>query len=314
MINSKIKHPLVSIVVITYNSSQYVLETLESTKNQTYKNIELIISDDASNDNTIEICNEWLTKNQQCFVDAKILTSKINTGISANCNRGLQRAKGEWIKYIAGDDLLLENCIADNIQYIINHEEARFIFSNVIIRKSDNTTSLWLLSKKRFNKSAQDQFLYILKNISSFTSTPSSFMYLKTLKKLGGFNTDYPNFEDQPLWFNITKNGYKLHLLDQLTVLYRKHDFSVSENYVKNKDGAEKFFKESFKKFFKEIKLKELHRRRLCLHYLSTQIFICVKELSILYPKYSKILYFLNYISPIFTIRKIKQVIRETIN
>ena len=51
--------PLVSIVVITYNSAEYVLETLESAKAQTYQNIELIVSDDCSADNTVETCSRW---------------------------------------------------------------------------------------------------------------------------------------------------------------------------------------------------------------------------------------------------------------
>ena len=59
-----IKKPLVSIIVITYNSAKYVLETLESAKNQTYQNIELIISDDCSIDNTVDICTRWLNENK----------------------------------------------------------------------------------------------------------------------------------------------------------------------------------------------------------------------------------------------------------
>lgn len=68
--------PLVSIVVTTYNSSKYVLETLESVKAQTYKNIELIISDDYSLDNTVEICKKWITENSDRFVNTKIIIVK----------------------------------------------------------------------------------------------------------------------------------------------------------------------------------------------------------------------------------------------
>ncbi len=56
----KSRETLVSIVVITYNSAKFILETLESSKAQTYKNIELIISDDCSTDNTVEICQQWI--------------------------------------------------------------------------------------------------------------------------------------------------------------------------------------------------------------------------------------------------------------
>jgi alpha-1,3-rhamnosyltransferase len=56
----KNQKPLVSVVIITYNSSKYVLETLESAKAQTYQNIELIVSDDCSTDDTVEKCREWI--------------------------------------------------------------------------------------------------------------------------------------------------------------------------------------------------------------------------------------------------------------
>jgi alpha-1,3-rhamnosyltransferase len=71
-----IEQPLVSIVVITYNSSDYVLETLESAKDQTYKNIELIISDDCSTDNTVEICKNWLEENKERFKHTELITVK----------------------------------------------------------------------------------------------------------------------------------------------------------------------------------------------------------------------------------------------
>ena len=112
MENSK---PIVSIIVITYNSSKYVLETLKSALNQTYNNIELIISDDCSTDNTISICQNWLDENKYRFVDVKIVANKNNNGIPANCNRGINASTGDWIKLVAGDDVLCPNCISDNL-------------------------------------------------------------------------------------------------------------------------------------------------------------------------------------------------------
>ena len=95
--------PLVSIVVITYNSSKYVLETLESAKEQSYQNLELIISDDCSFDDTVAICRNWIAKNKERFVRIELLSVDKNTGIPANCNRGVKVAKGEWVKLIAGE-------------------------------------------------------------------------------------------------------------------------------------------------------------------------------------------------------------------
>ena len=72
------ENPLVSIIVITYNSAKYVLETLESARYQTYQNIELIVSDDCSVDNTVEICNNWIKKNSNRFARVELITVNKN--------------------------------------------------------------------------------------------------------------------------------------------------------------------------------------------------------------------------------------------
>ena len=126
--------PLVSIIVITYNSAKYVVETLESAKAQTYRDIELIISDDCSSDDTVEICKNWMTDNLERFVRTELITFDHNTGISSNCNRGLTAAKGEWVKFIAGDDVLLDKCIGLNINYVKKHSEIEVLHSDVILK------------------------------------------------------------------------------------------------------------------------------------------------------------------------------------
>ena len=95
------QQPLVSIKVATYNSRKFVIETLESSKAQTYPNIELIISDDCSSDDTVALCQGWLAKNKGKFVNTQIITVPENTGIPANCNRCINASRQDWIKFIA---------------------------------------------------------------------------------------------------------------------------------------------------------------------------------------------------------------------
>ena len=70
------KNPLVSVILVTYNSAKFVTETLESIKEQSYDNIELIITDDCSFDGTVEVCNNWIEKNKTRFVKTNIITVK----------------------------------------------------------------------------------------------------------------------------------------------------------------------------------------------------------------------------------------------
>jgi len=237
-----IEHPLVSIIVITYNSSKYVLDTLESAKSQTYKNIELVISDDCSTDNTVLMCSDWISKNKSNFVETQIISSTKNTGISANCNRGLQSANGKWMKFIAGDDVLLKNCINDYIDYINLSSELIFalhanmnVFNNTFnsdefVGVNDYSTSLF----NNFEITAAQQYFLLLRNNFLYIGTPTFFVLKNILVDIGGYDEKMP-FEDWPMFLAIVRSGVKIKYVDRITVNYRIHNESVSNNYNVNK-------------------------------------------------------------------------------
>ncbi|MCU4166651.1 glycosyltransferase family 2 protein [Carboxylicivirga caseinilyticus] len=124
---------LVTVAVCTYNSSEYIIETLESIAKQTYMEIELIVSDDASNDNTIDLVEEWLNSeiNKHRFIKSQLLKVKKNTGVPANANRALNASNGKWIKYIGADDVLLPSCITDNIYEVTKNTKIKVLFSKL---------------------------------------------------------------------------------------------------------------------------------------------------------------------------------------
>lgn len=160
--------PLVSIVVITYNSSEYVLETLESAKAQTYTNIELIVSDDCSTDETVSICKKWFEANKDRFVNTIMVEAEINSGVPANANRGLAECKGEWIKFIAGDDILVSTGIEEFVKkyegggdlvvcdlqrfHVDKETGGKYMEASILMKSGGKCyTLIWLLSKKTFS-------------------------------------------------------------------------------------------------------------------------------------------------------------------
>jgi glycosyltransferase involved in cell wall biosynthesis len=242
------EQPLVSIIVITYNSAKFVIETLQSAKDQTYRNIELIISDDGSKDKTIEICNEWILKNQDRFFRIEFLTVPFNTGIPANCNRGVKAAKGEWVKIIAGDDILHQKCIESNINYILKNNLNRIIVVSNMIRFNDGEDyhkdgviivpdNLFLL-KKCVNSEIQHRYVtkYYLGN------TPTLFIPKEILDKVP-FDESLPFQEDRPFAINATKKGYCFRYLDAATVYYR-----ISESSVFASKSSKVLFNDFYKK------------------------------------------------------------------
>lgn len=227
-------NPLVSVGILTYNSSKYIIDALESVKNQTYKNIELIVSDDCSKDNTVDICREWIEENKSRFVNTTLITVDKNTGTCANGNRRFAACKGEWLKGCAGDDALYPDCVEKYVHFIANHPEAKFVVGK--IREYKNTfdednviDGHWA---KFFNEnnyildlSSEEQFKMMLYG-NSFIP-PATFFNMAIVRELGGYDEKYGILEDFPFYLKVLKAGYKFHKMDEYVSKYRTSDTNV---------------------------------------------------------------------------------------
>jgi glycosyltransferase involved in cell wall biosynthesis len=248
-------NPLISIVIITYNSEEYIQDALESVKNQNYTNIELIISDDASRDDTLAVCDLWLKLNKDHFVNAEIIRSIGNTGISSNLNRGLNRAKGEWVKFLAGDDILHEKCICKNVDFVNNTKDAKVVFSSVgvfekyLINKRLSYTLPHEHQELFFKYNASEQYRRLLFGNFNWLA-PSIFVNRRFLNSLGGFDERFPYFDDYPLWLKITKSNEKLFFYNEVTVFYRQ---TMSITRGKDIWISKRYFNSYFKHFKAEV-------------------------------------------------------------
>lgn len=248
--------PLVTVGVLAYNSAATILDTLDSVLAQTYNNIELIISDDGSDDNTVESVKQWIVTHKNEFTIAKVIAVEKNTGIPANCNRLLSEAHGVWIKIIAGDDLLLPNCIYDFLKFIKQKPEAKVVYSNYRSFISASDGSVQVLDEKlddkinmQFDADAHTQlYTYIEKG---FNISPSVFMNVEFAKSFG-FIEKYKVFEDTPFYVRILKNGTKIYHLNKDTVLYRSDGDSVTRERNR-KHFYKKTFVENYLLFRREM-------------------------------------------------------------
>ena len=250
---------LVTMVVVTYNSSEYVIDALESVSNQSWNDIELIVTDDCSGDDTITICRKWMDQNKQRFVRSELVTSEQNTGVSANANRGLHRAKGEWIGFLAGDDALKPGCIADNMEWVTGHPEIRVLFSSVDVYK-DKFEDRFFLHTTPGNpydsrgimaegRTAESQYRMMLRS-DRINYTPSAWLHRDTLLSVGGFDERFKLLEDYPLWLTLTKNGHQLYFMDKSTVNYRTHSKAIVNTGLRYAVDPDYFTAEPFRKIY----------------------------------------------------------------
>lgn len=247
------KNPLVSIIVVTYNSQSYIEETLESVKNQTYSNIELVISDDFSTDRTVFFATKWIKENEKYFKNYKIIQSDKNTGISKNVNRGIKEANGEFIKLLAGDDILLGNCVEDSLNFILDNN-LEFCFANAypfadgcqpyeyendeiekIIHSEKNSFSSF------FSKSHKEQYRLLLRLTIPLSMVIGGFYSKIIFSKVGVFDEKYEMMEDYPFLIKLSNSGYKFELLNKYTVKYRVR-LGTESNIYKNSDYYTKFY------------------------------------------------------------------------
>lgn len=223
--------PLVSVVIITYNSQDYIIDALESVRQQTYENIELVVTDDCSSDDTVALCSNWINKNSERFRNCQLIESDHNTGTPSNCNRGIKSCHGEWVKLFAGDDMLLDNCISTFVSNITNESKILVGMIQPFSKDENGKEKLGPLLPEKdhlyfFDRSAAFQFKYLLNN--SFNFAPSAFIKMEVYRDLNYYDERFRVFEDLPFWIKATKSGIKINLIKETVVKYRtSHESAV---------------------------------------------------------------------------------------
>lgn len=231
----------VGVAVLSYNSEKTIIETLESIKRQTYRYLDLYINDDCSSDKTVDLVNVWLRNNKNRFRKISLRTHSINQGINKSFDFILRQCETKWVKFIAADDLLMETCIEDNINYVITNKIETLLYSyyhsfievnsKKITLKEDSFERHYLDKMGTYNP--YKQYRLLLKKDIVFS--PTGFINRDKYIELGGITLEIKNIEDWPLRLLFTKNGEKIYVLKKYTILYRiGNSVSHSNNQIYN--------------------------------------------------------------------------------
>lgn len=242
---------LVSVIIPAYNHEKYVQETIKSIINQTYENIELIIVDDGSLDNTWykiqemkEICEKRFSR--------VVFETKQNEGTCKTLNRLINLSKGEYIYLIASDDIAKPIAIEKELEFLSSAPEYALVVGDNEIIDSEGKRCYWDIDKNNVYDRAKAKYLTFgdqLKSWRDFAFTSEEFGMYHTLyvgnyipngylirksifEKIGLYTTNAP-LEDYWLMLQISKYA-KLKYLDEILFSYRWHD----NNSIKNLDVA----------------------------------------------------------------------------
>lgn len=254
---------LISVVVITYNSEKTVVETLDSILNQSYQNIELIISDDASTDNTVDTVKKWITCNSGRFYKSLVETSDTNQGVVKNVNRGVSVSSGDYVQIIAGDDILLNDALT--IKYHNSDEDKCIVVTKVkVFGEATRISAMEKIceeSYKILKKDSKTQFKKLL--INNYIVAPCwGFVPRKVYEQIGLYDERFNMIEDYPFLIKLLSNGYRFKFVDEVTALYRVHSASVSQSSANDR------FRDSRDLFFVEEKAKLLLDNKMYYQYI----------------------------------------------
>ncbi|MGL4800946.1 MULTISPECIES: glycosyltransferase [Peptostreptococcaceae] len=139
----KREQDLVSVVVTNYNNGKYIEDCLDSILNQSYKKIEVILVNDASTDNSIEIINSWIKDNIKGFNREEYITVvniPRNMGFSGAVSTGLFMTRGEFVAFHDGDDISNEYRIEKQVEFLRKHKNINSVGSNYAVFNNEDST------------------------------------------------------------------------------------------------------------------------------------------------------------------------------
>ena len=207
---------LISVIVPVYNAEKYLLDTMHSIINQTYKNIEIIVIDDASNDNSFNIVKQINDSR------IRIVRLQYNDGVANARNVGIKNSKGEYIAFIDSDDLWENNKLERQIQYL-NKNKGDLCFSGYTLINSNGTLI------KRINIPSKTDYHKLLSTNVIACSTvliKKSFLLDHQFRKI--------KHEDYVMWLELAKSNIHMIGLNESLMKYRKHNHSISSNKIQS--------------------------------------------------------------------------------
>ncbi|WP_434036727.1 glycosyltransferase [Formosa sp. 4Alg 33] len=223
------RNPLVTIICLCYNHAEFLIESLNSTKNQTYGPIQVIICDDFSQDNSVDLIKDWI-KNH----DAQFIENKTNLGNTKTFNNALRYAKGEYIVDLATDDILLPNSVESQVSKFqtSKYKNLGVVFSNIerVDAKGDHISFFYELNEDGTAKEKPETGDIYCRLLHSFYLSATS-MLIKTdvLKALGGYDENLA-YEDVDFWFRSSRI-YEYDYVDKVLVKKRILSNSLSSNF-----------------------------------------------------------------------------------
>lgn len=244
--------PLVSILIPTYNRAKYLGAALESALAQTYQNIEIIVHDDASTDETSLILKKYQGPR------LKIIHTKTNHGMLPGWNYLAQKASGEYLKFLASDDLLAPNCVEELVAAGLAHPQAAIITCQrkFIDEQGKVIKKMGFANRDKVESGIAHAHSILTTIRENKIGEPTAVMYPRRLvRPAGGYDQTFSQFADFEYWIRLLQYGDLVYVHKPLCS-FRLHSGSNTSSAIR--DG--RFITEIFaliKKYYRNHELSQ---------------------------------------------------------
>lgn len=216
--------PKVSVVLPTYNGEKYIRESIESICNQTFVDWELIIVNDCSTDNTLQIIDEFVKKDSRI----KVICNEENQKLPRSLNIGFREATGEYLTWTSDDNIYLEKALECMVEFLNDNRDCYMVCTamNFVDKNGD-------FMHKHVSYTNEDMYMY--------DCVGACFMYRReVLDDIGEYDPDLFLCEDYDYWLRILFKYGHIAYIEDILYLYRVHNESLS---VRNYEIMRQFMK-----------------------------------------------------------------------
>jgi glycosyltransferase involved in cell wall biosynthesis len=213
--------PLVSVILPCYNAAEYLVQSLESILHQTYRNLEVIVIDDGSTDETAAILRRYEAKDRRI----RLVRNDINRKLIHTLNRGIGLARGKYIARMDADDISFPERIEKLVRELENNPGVDFVSSGFYIIDARGKIIYTSVPKALTGKPLK---------FVSFFSTPllhPGLLIRSEVLKEAGFSAEYLHCEDYELFSRLALEGHEARNLGEPLIYYRANPASVSNQY-----------------------------------------------------------------------------------
>lgn len=228
-------HPSISIVITVYNRSHYLGTAIESVLNQTHRDFELIIWDDASTDNSLDIAYQYAKRDRRI----RVIAAKQNTGFPPAIKAAVEATTGDYIGWVDSDDMLVKSAIEETSLILNKYPQVGLVYTDYELMDSEgNLHGLGPRCQIPYSKEG------LLVDLMTF--------HFRLIRRsvydaVGGVDDSFDSGEDYDLCLKLSEVTEVYHIAKPL-YYYRRHDSNVTNDNLKNIYWAQKAINDALKR------------------------------------------------------------------